>query len=394
MASIYLTGVLTIAASEANTYSGGCFKDAPPRDSASSASHRRFMSVIDAYTGQSKLLHVTYSSAKLGHISSLHQRGWTLQESVLSRRLVQVINSELQWRCRSKLYWESGTVYKDGERMHGSVPVFDFNSLGSNEHDAVLLNQIWSEWMESYSSRKLTFEKDRLPAIAGLTLWYKALTGDTPCLGLWRLFLHEGLGWGATSEVQQGAQSNLPSWCPLSSDQPVRYDYWSFDRTKDAHTEYYVQIIDCEITWTGKEHVSEIRSSSLSVEGPVRYLTFSDVTEMEECDPPYFKVDGETIDDTQPVTPNKFRCAARFDIPRQKGTKKWFCLLLSRRATRGYELGGENFLILVAVDNDSGEAQFRRAGIGSLGRRRDQVESGEVQDWKFDVKSRQKIVLV
>jgi hypothetical protein len=216
--------------------------------------------------------------------------------------------------------------------------------------------------------------------------YYAAISTDTPYLGLWKSTLPEDLGLGLTFEAKQHPRTDLPSWSPLSADQPVRFDHWHMGFASENPAESHLRIVHCEVNWAGAPYVSEILSSSLVVEGAVNYLTLSEVTEIPECDPPLFRVDGETVGHSLPMIPWSFRCAVQFDVPRKRGTKTYFCLLLSRIATEAYEFRREIFLILEPVNSESGQTKFRRIGIGSL-RHND-------EGWKFDLNNRQEIRLV
>lgn len=56
----------------------------------------------------------------------------------------------------------------------------------------------WLAHVEDFSSRELTFENDRLPALAGLAKKIQDATGDVYLAGLWKKFIIEDLCWRTT----------------------------------------------------------------------------------------------------------------------------------------------------------------------------------------------------
>ena len=395
MHAIYLNSTVTIAASEADTSSGGCFADSPAHNSASNG-RRMYVRMLSDKGDTEKLVHIICRPRGDVYTSALNKRGWVLQQSVLSRRIVHVVNSELQWRCRSKICWESGIRYYFGDIMYGAVPIFNPKPLYPAVNRVERTNRFCWRWLESYSARKLTYEEDGLSAIAGIVNYYADLTADTPILGLWKSSLSEDLTWSVGSEAIHHPREDLPSWSPLSSNHEVYFDRWAnwhTDSTNEKPAEIYLRIVHSEVNWTGSPHTSKVSSTSLIVEGAVRYLILSEATETPECVPPKFKVDDETIDCSPPMSLTRFRCNAQFDAPRERGRKRWFCLLLYRMDTDEHQPGREVFLILVPVDTASSPPRFRRVGVGAL-RRRENPSAAEEQDWKFDMNSQQVLELV
>ncbi|UPK96639.1 hypothetical protein LCI18_007574 [Fusarium solani-melongenae] len=134
----------------------------------------------------------------------LPHRAWTLQESVLSSRVVHFTPSSLIWHCRGK------TACEDEHRVLGvgmsewnaqqAVHTL-FNLTGSDEENRKGASKLWNTLVWQYTQRKCTFASDRLPAIGGIA---ESLAPKFPgryLAGIWEAQLPYGLCWSRESEV-------------------------------------------------------------------------------------------------------------------------------------------------------------------------------------------------
>jgi hypothetical protein len=191
MGSIYANSYLTIAATASVDGSGGCFRimKAPvPVDFKSSSGRNR-----PAYIRRAPHQH------QLLNESSLFKRGWTLQEMLLSRRIVHFTDDQLLWQCQTLTASEDG--YVDEGPRYTSVP--------SCIHPEI----VWTGWAEDYSTRKLT------PGPTSLYLWlarfYAQESGDTPLVGLWQSRLNEWLLWYSTqTRDSESSYERIPVFRP------------------------------------------------------------------------------------------------------------------------------------------------------------------------------------
>ncbi|KAI8682481.1 HET domain-containing protein [Fusarium sp. Ph1] len=133
----------------------------------------------------------------------LENRGWTLQERLLSHRVLYCSKFDYYWLCRETEECAAHRFASD---------FFDCDGLDSNErvHVDFLYNLplllppsaqptqaliLWYKMLLDYSARLLTEPTDKLPAIEGITQRFKTwITSD--CLhGLWQSDLAYGLMW-------------------------------------------------------------------------------------------------------------------------------------------------------------------------------------------------------
>ncbi|RDW63478.1 hypothetical protein BP6252_11023 [Coleophoma cylindrospora] len=118
----------------------------------------------------------------------LARRAWCLQEKILSRRLVSFSYDELQWSCRTETTCECGGVAGFSHRPSPEKLQPD----NMTAEDAFLF---WCHTVGEYSSRQLTFTKDKLAAVAGIAKMLHSKTGSHYIAGLWEDDLIHGLLW-------------------------------------------------------------------------------------------------------------------------------------------------------------------------------------------------------
>jgi hypothetical protein len=386
MHDVYASSFLTIQASEARAPSEGCF--IPNRsDPVEIGGIKRKM--FTTPEPSSELAAIVHILPHVPRISALNTRGWTLQESVLSHRIVQLTNCELHWRCRRSMLWETSIPYMNTERFNGNVPPL-------KETRDRTWHRLWSIWIENYSEREFSFPDDRLPGIIGLVEAYKRETSDEPCLGLWRGSLSEGLAWcriGALSDgsVQRPMSQSLPSWSPFACRQAVEFNRWNRYGPERSAIQYTTEAIDCMIEWSGTPFLSDLLSSKLVVRGPVRMIHLAEATEIPDCNPPYFNINDEIVDTEKYPLP--WRCAVQWDEEGYRKSSSWLCLLLRRQTPIGSELSSETFLVLEEAKGNGSGCSWRRIGIGSLGSHRNREVSGDL-GLIFDMDACQTITLV
>lgn len=124
----------------------------------------------------------------------LHSRGWTLQETILSPRLLRIGTRDILWRC--------GNGEKRETRCHEEQRTDQFTHhdndiqwMGSNGNIAYDIYTQWQSIVEDYSGRTLTNSSDKLPAITGLAEVAQMTSRDLYAAGVWRGNVPQGLLW-------------------------------------------------------------------------------------------------------------------------------------------------------------------------------------------------------
>lgn len=130
------------------------------------------------------------------------ERGWTLQEWMLSPRVLH-IDSMTLWDC-----FDGYANELNMRRMDKALLVRDPKEFGAGIS--------WQSVLKEYSQRHLTREEDRLPALAGLAARYAQATGYTYLAGLWREDLPRSLLWRMPTlydhDPQERTSQSTPSW--------------------------------------------------------------------------------------------------------------------------------------------------------------------------------------
>jgi hypothetical protein len=272
MAYVYSNSVLTIAADAASDSSKGIFRSA----NAARGSH---LLKYPCRINGSTLDYVWIRGPGIGlrrAESQLDKRAWTLQESLLSPRLLNYSAGQLRWSCRTVELQEKHFVGTDNTAvehhldsdfysrrilfppllgqsnlptrskdppqmripnhlMHEPDKTFPRREfIESNEHaQSISILQNWYEILQIYTTRNLTYEADRLPAISGIAKAIHGLTGFKYTAGIWEEDMLRGLSWrpsrtasfetfgvkGATAIVLS-ENYIAPSWSWASLDRP------------------------------------------------------------------------------------------------------------------------------------------------------------------------------
>lgn len=150
--------------------------------------------------------------------AALFQRGWTMQETLLSSRILVYGQRELVFLCLER------------ERCEGSGPsdVRKFQMLfdpGSNLYTQLDHPEGWGYLVSAYTNRLLAFEDDKLLGIAGLAESYGRTHGVSGYLcGMWRENFLEQCLWTTDVHAVKGGEARrpkkyrAPSWSWASLD--------------------------------------------------------------------------------------------------------------------------------------------------------------------------------
>ncbi|KAB5578577.1 heterokaryon incompatibility protein-domain-containing protein [Coniochaeta sp. 2T2.1] len=139
--------------------------------------------------------------------SKLSTRAWVLQERILSPRMVHFYNEELVWSCfgleRCECRLMAVTSSFGTFRRLLSMPAPD---KPTSEHNLLVE---WPKLVEQFTSKGLTYPKDRLPALSGLaTLAHEKTPTSRYLAGMWSADMAYSLLWA--SDHVAAAESDTP----------------------------------------------------------------------------------------------------------------------------------------------------------------------------------------
>jgi hypothetical protein len=172
-----------------------------------------------------EMIERNFVGARIG--AHLLSRSWVYQEITLSPRTVHFHRDEFVWECRSNVSCECGyfdwlapVTQKNGDswRKEGwKTPYSTLISMSnSNTLDQRAILKQWHSMIIAYSGLHLTFETDRLPALAGMASKVAELLQARYFAGIWECCIWEGLLWERSrSQVCRrlaGPAISVPSW--------------------------------------------------------------------------------------------------------------------------------------------------------------------------------------
>lgn len=128
-------------------------------------------------------------------------RAWVFQERLLSNIFVHFTRDEIFWECRESTWCECDSR-KD-------------RWINQRKKKARTINdQDWDAMAQQYNETQLSFEKDRLPALAGVARRYAESAGGwTYLAGLWEEQLPAALAWSKGGYAEPRPLGQLvPTW--------------------------------------------------------------------------------------------------------------------------------------------------------------------------------------
>jgi hypothetical protein len=266
MGNIYNSAFFTIQASGAKDTQGGCFILRAPQEPPPV---KLGVELEDGSIGSVFVRSHPLVDAKM---EPLHQRGWTLQEGLLSPRILSYGANEMQWECKTTNYSESGSLPPDQSSFTGLPKPMRTKTKAhllpvdlDNSNPAMGRKITWFNIIKDYTSRQLTFAKDKLPALSGLARHIShSRPGDTYLAGLWKSELPSNLLWG----VLKGARPSIyraPSWSWAALDGQI-----AFLTSADAPTDYNYEATNASTTLSGLDPFGQVSAGVIRLRGQLR----------------------------------------------------------------------------------------------------------------------------
>ncbi|KAI1279987.1 heterokaryon incompatibility protein-domain-containing protein [Xylaria sp. FL0933] len=244
MPSIYGTATITIVAARSSSAAEGFLGERFPGPRKGAVVSYRCM---DGTLGSITLV-------KLGDefepAEPIDERGWTLQERLLSPRIIEIGSRQTRWICpetRSSGFplegctdgWRRNVKFSskrmaealDLENIRAAKSTIDFYGRPRTSQFKEYLNAIehWQKICQTFTERALTISSDRALAISGIAQIYAELSGDQYIAGLWKSCLHSGLLWKiehsrlTPKEIPRPPSYQGPSWSWLSVNGSVNF---------------------------------------------------------------------------------------------------------------------------------------------------------------------------
>lgn len=206
----------------------------------------------------------------------INLRAWTLQEWLLSRRVISFTSLTIQMQCQEQLL-TLGTIFHDireDDRRRIAPPVLRRpQTLGKSDIPSGMLIEAWSEACARYSQRTLSFKAERLVALAGLAEVFSHHFNAPYLAGHWAgttlpylLCWKTDPGFRRQPSMELGFEYLAPTWSWIASARPVvwtglinpAHDYYPLVDIMSSTTTLkhqklpFGRVLDGQITLRGK----------------------------------------------------------------------------------------------------------------------------------------------
>lgn len=182
--------------------------------------------------------------------AALNRRGWTLQERLLSTRVLHYSNTEMFWECQTCSRREADvSEHRDAIDARSLVSsegddfkriLLHLRKIASTSDDSVFW--IWYHLVKQFSRRCLSRSSDALPAVSAIARTFAKDTSSTYIAGLWAEDLH-GLLWTRRRSAIRGQtyyayweEENFraPSWSWAAVGGEITFPFSDETRTRSS----------------------------------------------------------------------------------------------------------------------------------------------------------------
>ncbi|CAN9344876.1 unnamed protein product [Alternaria sp. RS040] len=283
MQSIYRNAALTIGAASAASSTDGFLQDRTFEEAYGELFRIPYYRKQDDHTTEGYLF-LSELPISDKYQEPLDKRGWTMQEDMLSLRLLRFGSKQTTWRC---------PTYSEGINIDGGScpvrinidPAFDVHDPSRNaevrsrmlEEGPLGLSNVYESWqhnIERYTLRKLWKASDRLPACVALAENFGEIMGlpsSDYLAGLWKPDLMVQLLWYRLKipdvPVTDSPTCLGPTWSWTSHNEPVRF-FERYLTLSNLTVKTEAQYIDSQIEHKFKQSpYAEVERGRLSLQG-------------------------------------------------------------------------------------------------------------------------------
>jgi hypothetical protein len=207
---------------------------------------------------------------------------WCFQERLLAVRTLHFATNQMYWECAETFEEESGVDFtKDsGFYTEYSMQIIA-DSLNLVDHSFYNRpRKAWFRMIQEYTSRTMTYQSDKLPALSGVIGVLQDSTGDVCLAGIWKSWFLEGLLWRLQDPVK-----DIYVFAPK---QPYKINFWrapswSFAALEGvvlneilehaSNMEICAELEDCKVVPSGSNALGELKSGYAKIKAPLTTLT-------------------------------------------------------------------------------------------------------------------------
>jgi hypothetical protein len=283
MCNVYSNAHLTITGANSSGTSAGIFNS---QTFGSSTKELRYKGTTVYVRNELARTHDVYSILMRNDdpdtFEPINRRAWTLQEALLSNRVLHYRSSELVWECnemrRCECGYGSAAISPSDEasnRIIRQPDIFGPMSLPK-------MHQKWAEVVQLFTERQLGYDEDKLPALSGLakkfaeTLKVVESSGQNGMYlaGIWCSNLARSLLWSVEDDLYRNTRDEemvyrrpkawrAPSWSWASVEGPVNIE------PLDDGFESCVEIVEELTEPSTTDPYGQVKDGKLVVKGRV-----------------------------------------------------------------------------------------------------------------------------
>ncbi|KAI0379669.1 HET-domain-containing protein [Hypomontagnella monticulosa] len=319
MSQVYRNSYLTISAAASRDSYTGCF---PKRErdqyvspatqslgytTAREATGPRSHSLVYEHTSQLRRKNSRTGIGSFGKRfdpsaeEPLSTRAWTLQERLLSPRIIHYARDQMYFERESRLKSGDGATFSDvyfGMKRLLETQCIPYAQHGLSQSAGIsfIVGQDaggkypgarwqggWLSLVENYTIRNMTVSRDKLTALAGVARAVAEETRDRYYANLWGKHFMEDLFWRMYPQekmedrrdakntpikgkvlgiVRKPAEYRAPSWSWASLDGPVKHIPLFYSQLVSG-------IVRCTTIPAGKDPYGRVSGGQLDIEGPI-----------------------------------------------------------------------------------------------------------------------------
>ncbi|RSL58395.1 hypothetical protein CEP54_007793 [Fusarium duplospermum] len=289
MSDVYQNAYITIAAAAAQNSTEGCFRQRPFSIRKSFAT----VAEVEDKVEQVEVFARPWQSDRhwtknIGDgpqyldQNPLETRAWTLQEHILSGRILRFTAHELVWHCRQVHLCEC----RPGCAFHKeALRLVNLNRMTGDKDSSVGVRAsdpriVWSEVLGPFTRRAITHESDRLPAISGVAAALASPMGMEYIGGMWKGMLGNTVCWSVdTPGTSRHKTYYAPTWSWASVVGPVMA-VWNPGTAELPQTE----VVDVQYTLATPNPYGRLSSASLTIKGLLLDVSITSDDLQEEDD--------------------------------------------------------------------------------------------------------------
>ena len=244
MSSVYSGSTVTIAASGAIDGNSGCFLK--PKGYVGKV-HFDAMSK-DGNTSWDIAPSIYYDSVVHSHLAG---RAWSVQETILSPRILYFSNPELFWGCKLRDAYESFP--------EGIPDILRPEKQGEPEN--------WGRILRLYTQGKLTNSEDKLVAISGIAQAIQQRTHDEYFAGIWSKDIESQLCWMQEAPGRRPLRSmsrRAPTWSWASVDDKGSI-YYNNTLDSGIQSKLFAHVVDAYVIPSGLDPLGKVSGGQLTI---------------------------------------------------------------------------------------------------------------------------------